>query len=265
MRSVPISQDGLGLNPVAGGGDDSHQYFGEASVAREVKLAKNAVVLLNHLCYASGISEPEPSRGHARSGQAAGRQLRGGLHPRRCVGGRRRGLGEPELTWCERSSAAASRSRAAWRTRRAPSETSLPSRAREAPGSPRRWSPRPRARVSVARSSLKSGLARRQVLASAAGPPSGERPVVPTVPTVPSLVGTGLSLGSANILGLPTAGKTVDLLVPYKVKSGGSGRQACRPASGGIHRRCGSCCAVRARSDSCGVGRSGSDTAGCDR
>ena len=31
-----------GLNPVAGGGDDSHQYFGEASVAREVKLAKNA-------------------------------------------------------------------------------------------------------------------------------------------------------------------------------------------------------------------------------
>ena len=54
----PITQDGFGLNPVAGGGDDSHQYFGEASVGREVKLAKNAVVLLNHLCYASGNSEP---------------------------------------------------------------------------------------------------------------------------------------------------------------------------------------------------------------
>src|SRR6478609_1232597 len=49
----PVSQDGFGLNPIAGGGDYQHQYFGEASVASEVKLAKNAVVLLNHLCYAS--------------------------------------------------------------------------------------------------------------------------------------------------------------------------------------------------------------------
>ena len=54
----PITQDGFGLNPTAGGGDYQHQYFGEASVASEVKLAKNAVVLLNHLCYASGNSEP---------------------------------------------------------------------------------------------------------------------------------------------------------------------------------------------------------------
>ena len=54
----PITQDGFGLNPTAGGGDYQHQYFGEASVASEVKLARNAVVLLNHLCYASGNSEP---------------------------------------------------------------------------------------------------------------------------------------------------------------------------------------------------------------
>ena len=54
----PITQDGFGLNPTAGGGDYQHQYFGEASIASEVKLAKNAVVLLNHLCYASGNSEP---------------------------------------------------------------------------------------------------------------------------------------------------------------------------------------------------------------
>ena len=27
-------------------------------LAAQVKLAKNAVVLLNHLCYASGLSEP---------------------------------------------------------------------------------------------------------------------------------------------------------------------------------------------------------------
>ena len=46
------------MNPVAGGDDTAHQYFGEAYLAREVRLAPGAVVLLHHLCYASGNSEP---------------------------------------------------------------------------------------------------------------------------------------------------------------------------------------------------------------
>ena len=54
----PPTQNGFGLNPAAGGGDSTHQYFGEGIVGSQVKLAKNAVVLLNHLCYASGNSEP---------------------------------------------------------------------------------------------------------------------------------------------------------------------------------------------------------------
>ena len=65
----PPTQDGLGLNPVAGAGDDAHQYFGEAAIAREVHLAPGAVVLLNHLCYASGAGEPgmpNPSLGVAQ-------------------------------------------------------------------------------------------------------------------------------------------------------------------------------------------------------
>jgi hypothetical protein len=53
----PPSQNGFGLNPVAGGDNSAHQYFGEASVDN-VKLAKNAIVLLHHLCYASGNTEP---------------------------------------------------------------------------------------------------------------------------------------------------------------------------------------------------------------
>ncbi len=53
----PPSQNGFGLNPVAGVDDSAHQYFGEASVD-DVKLAPNAVVLLHHLCYASGNTEP---------------------------------------------------------------------------------------------------------------------------------------------------------------------------------------------------------------
>ncbi len=53
----PYSQNGLGLNPKAGVNDSTTQYWGEYYLAHEVKLAPNAVVLLSHLCYASGNSE----------------------------------------------------------------------------------------------------------------------------------------------------------------------------------------------------------------
>ncbi len=53
----PPTQDGFGLNPVAGVDDTNHQYFGEAAV-QTLHLAPNAVVVLSHLCYASGNSEP---------------------------------------------------------------------------------------------------------------------------------------------------------------------------------------------------------------
>lgn len=54
----PPTQNGFGLNPTVGSGDSKHQYFGEGIVGKQVKLAKNAVVLLHHLCYASGNTEP---------------------------------------------------------------------------------------------------------------------------------------------------------------------------------------------------------------
>lgn len=53
----PPTQNGFGLNPVAGVDDDSHQYFGEAAI-EDLQLAPGAVVLLHHLCYASGNTEP---------------------------------------------------------------------------------------------------------------------------------------------------------------------------------------------------------------
>jgi hypothetical protein len=64
----PLSQDGFGLNPTAGAGG-SHQYFGEDVIGREVKLAKHAVVVLSHLCYASGNSEPGLEEGPLAVGQ----------------------------------------------------------------------------------------------------------------------------------------------------------------------------------------------------
>ena len=53
----PYSENGLGLNPTAGGDNSTTQYSGEYYLSREVQLAPNAIVLLSHLCYASGNSE----------------------------------------------------------------------------------------------------------------------------------------------------------------------------------------------------------------
>jgi hypothetical protein len=58
----PVTQNGFGLNPVAGVDDATHQYFGEASLD-QVHLAPNAIVLLHHLCYASGNTEPGLAEG----------------------------------------------------------------------------------------------------------------------------------------------------------------------------------------------------------
>jgi len=54
----PLTQDGFGLNPRMGSGDTAHQYFGESAIGSQIHLAPDAVVLLDHLCYASGNSEP---------------------------------------------------------------------------------------------------------------------------------------------------------------------------------------------------------------
>jgi gliding motility-associated-like protein len=54
----PDREDGLGLNPTAGTDDTTTKYWGEQYLKSDVHLAPNAVVLLGHLCYASGSSEP---------------------------------------------------------------------------------------------------------------------------------------------------------------------------------------------------------------
>jgi hypothetical protein len=53
----PNGDNGMGLNATAGNGDSNLKYYGENYMAT-LNLAPNAVVLLNHLCYASGNSEP---------------------------------------------------------------------------------------------------------------------------------------------------------------------------------------------------------------
>ena len=51
------TKDGFGLNATAGNGDNNNKYYGEPYVA-SLDLAPNAVIMLHHLCYAAGNSEP---------------------------------------------------------------------------------------------------------------------------------------------------------------------------------------------------------------
>jgi len=51
------TKDGFGLNATAGNGDYNNVYYGEPYVST-LDLAPGAIVLLHHLCYASGNSEP---------------------------------------------------------------------------------------------------------------------------------------------------------------------------------------------------------------
>lgn len=61
--------DGFGLNASAGQGNYNTRYYGEYYVRTQIRLAPNAVVILNRLCYASGNSEwgsPNPTVATAR-------------------------------------------------------------------------------------------------------------------------------------------------------------------------------------------------------
>lgn len=53
----PYTKNGLGLNPRAGAGNSRVAYKGEYYVGNRLRFARNAVVLLHHLCYASGNAE----------------------------------------------------------------------------------------------------------------------------------------------------------------------------------------------------------------
>lgn len=53
-----VTKDGLGLDPGTGADGSKTVYYGEDYLRSDIRLAPNAVVLLFHLCYASGNTEP---------------------------------------------------------------------------------------------------------------------------------------------------------------------------------------------------------------
>ncbi len=58
-----LTKDGLGLDPNSGADGSKHVYYGEDYIRSNIRFAPNAVVLLFHLCYASGNTEPGLSQG----------------------------------------------------------------------------------------------------------------------------------------------------------------------------------------------------------
>lgn len=63
------TKNGFGLNATAGNGDNNTKYYGEPYVST-LDLAPGALVLLHHLCYAAGNSEP----GHAAPTKSVAKQ-----------------------------------------------------------------------------------------------------------------------------------------------------------------------------------------------
>jgi hypothetical protein len=58
-RFQTLTKDGMGLNTTYGGSrTGAVKYWGERYIRNQIRLAPGAVVMLNHLCYASGNGEP---------------------------------------------------------------------------------------------------------------------------------------------------------------------------------------------------------------
>jgi flagellar hook assembly protein FlgD len=57
------TKDGLGLDPSTGADGTKTVYYGEDYIRSSIRFAPNSVVLLYHLCYASGNTEPGLSQG----------------------------------------------------------------------------------------------------------------------------------------------------------------------------------------------------------
>ena len=211
----PPSQNGFGLNPVAGGDDSTHQYFGEKSVGR-LQLASNAVVVLSHLCYASGNSEPGLAEGTLdqaiqRVDNYAAGFLRAGaravvaeayLGPAYYVKALLRGRGSVERIWTASPTANGRHGIAVASVR--------------TPGYAVRLDPE-RANGGFVRSLVTKGVTADELRAGATGRLGGAV-LGPT--TGPTLAATGIRFGEPAFAALPIVGTKTRLTLPLRQGQG---------------------------------------------
>lgn len=210
------TQNGFGLNPTQGGDDDTHQYFGESRLASEVQLAPDAVVLLHHLCYASGLSEPGIPEGSIEEARqridnyAAGFIASGAgaviaeayASPNyliRSILGSERSI---EATW--RRAPSANGNVQAFESVRSPGAVALMDPANQSSGFERSLV-------------LRSGLASADVLAGARGSAAGSR--IAPAPSNPSLTRTGLRFGDPMLRGSSVSDSPSRLRIAYEVEA----------------------------------------------
>jgi hypothetical protein len=219
----PPTQNGFGLNPKAGGDDYTHQYFGEASVGGQVELARNAIVLLNHLCYASGNSEPglpegtliqakqrvdNYAAGFIRAGAAAviAEAWSSPSYFVKTILSSNRSI---QSAWSNAPSA--NRNRLAFKSERSAGYIAQMDTETATSGFTR----------SVV---MKTGLASRDVLAGAAGSPhdgnatTSGAGIESLIPLAPTLIGSKLALSTPDIKRLPSAGTKGNVDVAFKIK-----------------------------------------------
>ncbi len=213
----PATQNGLGLNPVAGVDDVAHQYFGEAYLAQDVRLAPNAVVVLSHLCYASGNSEPGLPEGtldvarqrvdnFAAGWIAAGAKAvvaEAYLDPAFYVRALLSGSGTVRSAW---NAAPTSHDHVlAFPSARSDGFVDLldPVSA-EGPGFTR----------SVV---LRGSVPTSEVIGNGRGTPGGSGIVNPPTPPAPTLATVGARIAAPTLSGLPTAGVKRTLAVPIEL------------------------------------------------
>jgi hypothetical protein len=200
---TPSTQNGMGLNPNVGA--DTHQYFGEDRIGKEIKLAKNAVVIFSHLCYASGNSEPGLAEGTLEVGQqrvdnyAAG-FIRAGaaaviaeayMGPEYYVRNILRGRSAVDRIWRDAPTYHGNLLR--FDSARSPGYTALMDPDSATSGFHR----------SIV---LKDGLDSASTLAGAVRMPGGT-----VVPLEPSLSGLGVEFDAPNLAAPPTAGASTNL------------------------------------------------------
>ena len=217
----PPTQNGFGLNPSADGNDYQHQYFGEGVVGRQVHLAKDAVVLLHHLCYASGNSEPGVAEGNLDTAKLRVDNFAAGF----IKAGASAVLADAYASPSGYLAAVLGGGRSLdtiWR--RAPNANgnafafdSARSRGYIAQMDP------VHATSGFTRSIvLRAGLTPAQVRAGAEGGGGGPGagPVVPLPPPIPSLVKTPVRFKAPDIAARPAAGSVIRLDLPLKTANG---------------------------------------------
>ena len=213
----PPTQNGFGLNPSPGGGDSTHQYFGEGIVGSQVKLARNAVVLLNHLCYASGLSEPELPEGTL----AVARQRVDNYAAGFIQAGASAVIAEAydSPSYFVRAILGGGRSiQSAWQNSPSANGHRIAFQSQRSPGYVAQMDTRTAASGFSRSIVMKAGLAPKDIRAGAVGRSDGTDLAVPAEPLEPTLTGIGLTLGAPDIASLPSAGSATRIDVPFKMK-----------------------------------------------